>query len=172
MFEAKVIIDLPGIADAINNLADAIRTKGSVTTTVDAPEHKTRAKRQKAEKPVEEQAVESEPNFTPVESSEPEPSFIAEVPPDEVEDKATQGAVASEPVAVPQSAPPAPVKKYTFKQLSNAGAKLVADMGKMEQLVKLLNDKYGVPAITMIPEERYPELADDLIALGAEIKEE
>lgn len=191
MLEAKVIIELPGIADAINNLADAIRGNG----VVPAP---AKAKRTKAEKnvapagesPVEEKPVNTEPKFTPVENTEPEPSFIAEIPPDEPEIPVPVAPVVpetpapvvpvapvpeiSEPVAVPQSMPPAPapVKKYTFKQISTAGAKLCANVGNMDKLVTLLNTKYGVPAITMIKEERYAELAEDLKALGATIEEE
>ncbi len=156
MFEVKVTVDLPGISEAINNLADALRGCGKFTpgvTTTPAGVITTPAIVNTEEKPVltPVEPVEEQPPLAEVPTTEPEPSFIGDVPPDEPE--------------------PAPVKKYTFKQISNAGAKLCAEVGKMEQLVTLLNTKYGVPAITMIPEEKYGELAADLIALGAVMEE-
>lgn len=156
MFEVKVTVDLPGIPEAINNLADALRGCGKFTpgaTTTPAGVITTPAIVNTEEKPVltPVEPVEEQPPLAEVPTTEPEPSFIGDVPPDEPE--------------------PAPVKKYTFKQISNAGAKLCAEVGKMEQLVSLLNTKYGVPAITMIPEEKYGELAADLIALGAVMEE-
>lgn len=180
MFEVKVTVDLLGIPEAINNLADALRGCGKFTpgaTTTSAGAITTPAivnngsgaalaevhgglvinQNTKEKKPEEKPAlapvepVEEQPPLAEVPTTEPEPSFIGDVPPDEPE--------------------PAPVKKYTFKQISNAGAKLCAEVGKMEQLVTLLNTKYGVPAITMIPEEKYGELAADLIALGAVMEE-
>ena len=173
MFEVKVTVDLPGIPEAINNLADALRgygkfTPGATTTPAIVNNGSGAAlaevhgglvinQNTKEKKPEEKpvltpvEPVEEQPPLAEVPTTEPEPSFIGDVPPDEPE--------------------PAPVKKYTFKQISNAGAKLCAEVGKMEQLVTLLNTKYGVPAITMIPEEKYGELAADLIALGAVMEE-
>ena len=148
MFEVKVTVDLPGIPEAINNLADALRGCGKFTpgaTTTPAGVITTPAIVN-----TEDVNTEEKPVLTPVEPVEEQPP-LAEVPTTEPE--------------------PAPVKKYTFKQISNAGAKLCAEVGKMEQLVTLLNTKYGVPAITMIPEEKYGELAADLIALGAVMEE-
>ena len=132
MLEMKVTVDLPGIADAIRDLANAMR-EGRGTATPAIPEAQT----------------------------EPEP---APVVPEE------QPAPEPEPVPVAQPAP-APAKKYTFEQISKAGAALCADLSNMEKLVALLNDKYHVPAITMIDEGKYPDLASDLIALGATIEE-
>lgn len=149
MFEVKVTVDLPGIPEAINNLADALRGCGKFTPGATTTPAIVNTEEKPVLTPVE--PVEEQPPLAEVPTTEPEPSFIGEVPPDEPE--------------------PAPVKKYTFKQISNAGAKLCAEVGKMEQLVTLLNTKYGVPAITMIPEEKYGELAADLIALGAVMEE-
>ena len=176
MFEVKLTVELPGIPEAINNLADALRGKSSATAKK-APKN-------------ENVAITNNGNGAAVGKLEgglvinqsktekaPEPSFIQEIPPDEPEIPAVEQPEQAPPlVNVPETAPvapaPAPVKKYTFKQISTAGAKLCADMGKMDALVSLLNSKYGVPAITMIDESRYAELAADLIGLGAVIEEE
>ena len=170
MFEAKITIEAPELEKAINRLADAVSGVGKLRSF---HAEMTSEGMQIEHKEVPNPALvsaEPEPPLTPVETAEPEPPLV-NVPNEELP--------IHEPVAVPQSpaAPvetpaPVPAKTYTFKQLSTAGANLVSDLRKMEQLVKLLNQKYGVPAITMIPEDRYPELAEDLISLGAVIKEE
>ena len=179
MFEAKITIEAPELEKAINRLADAVSGFGKLRSfhSEISPEG-LKVEQKEVPNPALVSA-ENEPQLTPVESVEPEPPLV-NVPSEELP--------IHEPMAVPQSpvppvlpvppvAPvetpaPVPAKSYTFKQLSSAGANLVSDLGKMEQLVKLLNQKYGVPAITMIPEDRYPELAEDLISLGAVIKEE
>ena len=199
MLEAKIIIDAPELQAAINNLADAIRETATAPTRAKRTKAEPKPVAPAEPEPVAVDPVIPEQQFTPVEpvapepplaavpATEPEPSFIEEIPPDEPVSPVApvaQTPVApvpaiSEPMAVPQSpvAPVAPVeqapaKKYTFKQISTAGAKLCANVGNMDKLVTLLNQKYGVPAITMIKEELYPELAQDLIALGATIEEE
>ena len=142
MLELKVTVDLPGIADAIHDLAGAIR--GGSDLAVDLS-HMTYA---------------GEPEPAPVVPKEqPAPAPVPAVP-----------EPTPEPVPVAQPAP-APAKKYTFEQISKAGAALCADLSNMNKLVALLNDKYHVPAITMIDESRYADLAADLIALGATIEE-
>ena len=156
MLEIKVIVQLPGIPEAINNLA-----KSLCDTT-----------HEKAETPVEvvpEKKAEAPVSF--------EPCFIGDVPPDEPENPTEeQPQQASAPMDAPGATldvpAPVPAKEYTFNQISRAGANLCTDLAKMEQLVNLLNTKYGVQAITMIDKSRYAELADDLIALGATIEEE
>ena len=146
MFETKVTVDLPGIADAIHDLACAIRGTARPTTVQAMPEHIPAA---------------------PVPAPDPEPIPVAPVPAPEPEPIP----VAEAPMATPAEEQPAPAKKYTFEQISKAGAALCADLSKMEKLVSLLNDKYKVPAITMIDESKYTDLANDLIALGAVIEE-
>ncbi len=167
MFEVKVTVDLPGISDAINNLADALRgnsapvmrvvNKGSGAAIAELHgglniDRGTKEENVEAVDPSYAQSM----TLAPVEPAPEEPPLV-EVP-----------AEAPAPEDQPASAP---AKKYTFKQISTAGAKLCADMSKMESLVSLLNTKYGVPAITMIDESRYGELAEDLIGLGAVIEE-
>lgn len=154
MLEVKVTIDAPELQKAISKLADAICGQTGFPVQNTAP--------------------------ATVAAEVPEPSFVKDAPTDEPEIPAVEqpeqapllvNASDAVPVAVAPVAP-APAKKYTFKQISTAGAKLCTDMGKMDALVSLLNSKYGVPAITMIDESRYGELAADLIGLGAVIEEE
>ena len=159
MFEARVTVDLPGIADAIHDLACAIRGTARPATVQAMPECIPAA-------PVP--APDPEPiPVAPVPAPDPEPIPVAPVPAPEPEPIP----VAEAPVATPAEEQPAPAKKYTFEQISKAGAALCADLSKMEKLVSLLNDKYKVPAITMIDESKYTDLANDLIALGAVIEE-
>ena len=146
MFEAKVTVDLPGIADAIHDLACAIRGTARPATVQAMPECIPAA---------------------PVPAPDPEPIPVAPVPAPEPEPIP----IAEAQTATPAEEQPAPAKKYTFEQISKAGAALCADLSKMEKLVSLLNDKYKVPAITMIDESKYTDLANDLIALGAVIEE-
>ena len=70
-----------------------------------------------------------------------------------------------------EKATPAAKKTYTFKQISEAGAALCTDPVKIDALIALLRDKYHVNAITSLKEEQYSDLAEDLIGLGATIKE-
>ena len=146
MFEARVTVDLPGIADAIHDLACAIRGTARPATVQAMPECIPAA---------------------PVPAPDPEPIPVAPAPAPEPEPIP----VAETQTATPAEEQPAPAKKYTFEQISKAGAALCADLSKMEKLVSLLNDKYKVPAITMIDESKYTDLANDLIALGAVIEE-
>lgn len=79
------------------------------------------------------------------------------------------------PAVAPPTAPAAPAPTipvseapaYTLDQISHAGAALV-DAGKMEPLLALLS-KYGVAAVTQIPQEQYGAFATELRALGAKI---
>lgn len=155
MFEVKVTVELPGVPEAINNLADAVRGKSSIQPVSTTPALVTTAPAALTE------AVTSE---APAPIPFPAATTAPAAAPEPVQDAAPAAPAAPAPAPAP--------KKYSFKQISTAGARLCADPGKMDRLVALLNDKYGVPAITMIDESRYGELADDLIALGAVIEED
>ena len=148
-FEIKVTVDLRGLPAAIHDLADAMR--GSNDTVTPVMNTTPAVVSAPAPEPVPAAPVASEPA--------PEPVPAAPVAP------------APEATQEPETAS-APAKEYSFKQISTAGAKLCSDQTKMNQLIDLLNSKYGAPAITMIDKARYPELAEDLIKLGAEIEEE
>lgn len=73
---------------------------------------------------------------------------------------------APEPPAAP-TVPTAPAKKYTLDELLAATAPLM-DAGKIAELQALMQ-KFGVPSMMDIPEEKYGELATALRELGAEL---
>ena len=90
------------------------------------------------------------PTPEPVKSADPEPVKPA----------------APEPPAAPV-VPTAPAKKYTLDELLAATAPLM-DAGKIAELQALMQ-KFGVPSMMDIPEEKYGELATALRELGAEL---
>lgn len=157
MFEVKVTVELPGIPDALNNLARAIAENGfakpvtaveakgetdaPVITTTPAPVAAL------AEQPAPvQQPVAPAPVATPVEQSTP-----------------------VQPPVAPAPAPTAgqPEETFTMNDLSVAGAKLV-EQGKMDAVVTLLQ-RFGVAAITQLKEEQYADFAKSLRAMGASI---
>ena len=73
---------------------------------------------------------------------------------------------APEPPAAP-TVPTAPTKKYTLDELLAATAPLM-DAGKISELQALMQ-KFGVPSMMEIPEDRYGELATAPRELGAEL---
>lgn len=147
MFEIKVIVDLPGIPDAINNLANALSGNGKRVFTTPAL----------------------------VDDTAQAPATVADVVPmAQVPQGATQAMVdpAYPPAVTSAPAPaPAPVtRNYNFDDISNAGADLCGQGEEMTQrLVNLLTTKYGVESIVDLPETRYNEIAADLQAMGAKM---
>ena len=141
MFEIKVIVDLPGIPDAINNLANALSGNGKYISTT--------------------------PDF--VEDTAQAPATVADVVPlAQVPQEATRAMVA--PVSPPAPAPAPVTRNYNFDDISNAGADLCGQGEEMTQrLVNLLTTKYGVESIVDLPETRYNEIAADLQAMGAKM---
>lgn len=139
MFEAKITIDAPELAAAINNLAIALNnTTGAII----------------AAKAVSEVKVST---ADPVVATAP--AEVAQTPtaPEKEAAKATQ----------PKAEPAQPVKTYTIDDLSRAGAELI-DQGKMPKLIEILN-KHGVQAITQLKPEQYGTVATELNALGAKL---
>ena len=156
MFELKITMEITGLPEALNNLADAITASTASAAASAAP----------APVAVEPVAAPAAPavNPTMVAPAQPAP---------------TTGTVAPTPAPAPvqanakmaTAAPTAPVapteRTYTLEELSRAGAGLV-DRGMMPQLCELLR-KYGVQAVTMLDPSQYGALAADLKALGANL---
>lgn len=151
MNEIKITLSIPGLPEAINNLADAIRGNGVSVPTGSAPKA--------------------------VEATQPVAVANADVPQTPVNPTPTaqQNTAAVTPAtAVTPSAPTAPAPSeaavnYTIEQLSVAGAAL-CEQGKMAQLIALLG-KYGVQAVTQLkptPDVLNP-FAAELKALGANL---
>lgn len=155
MIEIKVTVDIPGIAAAINNLAQAIAEKKPVA--VEAV--KQEAPIVQASAPVAAPVAPVAPVHPPVQTA----SAPAPVAP---------AAVSVTPTATTASAPaqqqaPAAAKRITLDDLSLAGAKLV-DAGKMDALINALQN-FGVAAITLLHEDQYASFADCLRSMGANI---
>lgn len=87
-------------------------------------------------------------------------------PPEPVKAAEPTAPGAPEPPAAPV-VPTAPAKKYTLDELLAATAPLM-DAGKIAELQALMQ-KFGVPSMMDIPEEKYGELATALRELGAEL---
>lgn len=137
MFE--ITIRIPELAEALNNLAAAIREAGSIPA------------------PVERIAVCEEKTTSPTDPEDAKPAEPAPTP------------IVPKPENKPAApAPQASERTYTFNDISKAGAALCG-AGKMDQLISLLNGKYKVQAITELKPDVYGQLAADLIALGAEL---
>lgn len=119
----------------------------AVENATSAPKKATKAP-EKAHPTLE--AAPSAPTPEPVKSADPEPVKPA----------------APEPPAAPV-VPTAPAKKYTLDELLAATAPLM-DAGKIAELQALMQ-KFGVPSMMDIPEEKYGELATALRELGAEL---
>ena len=155
MIEIKVTVDIPGIAEAINNLAQAIAEKKPVA--VEAV--KQEAPIVQASAPVAAPVAPVAPVHPPVQTA----SAPAPVAP---------AAVSVTPTATTASAPaqqqaPAAAKRITLDDLSLAGAKLV-DAGKMDALINALQN-FGVAAITLLHEDQYASFAGCLRSMGANI---
>lgn len=100
-------------------------------------------------------------------TSAPENATIAPTPePVKAADPEPVKPAAPEPPAAPV-VPTAPAKKYTLDELLAATAPLM-DAGKIAELQALMQ-KFGVPSMMDIPEEKYGELATALRELGAEL---
>lgn len=142
MLEAKITIEAPALADAINHLAAALESRSAVAVAV------------ATEKPVK-KTKKDNPEIVPAETTDPvgvNPTFVA---PSQV--------VPSVPA--PSAAPAQ--KPITLVEISNAGADLV-DRGMMQQLVELLN-RYGVQTVLALDPSNYAAFANDLRSLGAKI---
>lgn len=140
MLEINVTVTIPGLPEAINNLATAISGKTAITVPA-----------------VEENTV-KEPKEQPITQTPVAP--VAPVAPATVPETVA-------PTPAPVITPAPAVAAYTIEQLSIAGAAL-CEQGKMPQLIALLG-KYGVQAVTQLSNtpDVINGFATELKALGA-----
>lgn len=144
MSEIKVVIEIPDLTKAIAQLALAIQAGGAIGSGGNIIIPAGTAMRVDGVEATS--AAVTEP-VTPV-PLEPVP-----VPP--------QQPIMNEPV-------PAPPAVIDLDAISRAGAALV-DQGKMNDVLKVLQEKYGIYAVTQLRPDQYNTFADDLRALGANI---
>ena len=149
--EINVTVTIPGLPEALNNLAAAISGKSAPAV---------------AAAPVTAQAAQPEvaPTVNPTTPAvAPVAAPAATTPPVNNATAPVNTAHSAPTVAAPSN----PVANYTIEQLSIAGAAL-CEQGKMPQLIALLG-KYGVQAVTQL--STAPDVingfAAELKALGA-----
>lgn len=157
MYEIKLTVSAPELADAIHHLATAIENRPA------APAPK---KTKKPEKEETQAPVTTAPTTAPVQAPSiasgtiPTAPAITTAPP-------APAVVAPTQAPAPAPVPQAPQKTLTITEISAAGAALV-DRGMMPQLVELLG-RYGVQTVLSLVPAQYEAFANDLRALGAPI---
>lgn len=169
MNEIKITLTVPGLPEAINNLADAIRGNSAAAPVASAPV--VQQPEVKATQPVA--APVAHVNTAPTQTAVvPESGVLpGAVPatPTVAANAPMTAAVPTAPAPSAQSPSNAAAVNYTIEQLSVAGAAL-CEQGKMPQLIALLG-KYGVQAVTQLnpAPETLNAFAADLKALGANL---
>lgn len=161
MIEIKVTVEIPGMTEAINNLAQAIADKKPVAAQA-VETMKREAPAVQASAPVASgtPVAASVAPAAPVQPPTPAPAPVAPVAPPVTPAASTASAPA-------QQQTPTAAKRITLDDLSLAGAKLV-DAGKMDALINTLQS-FGVAAITLLREDQYASFADCLRSMGANI---
>lgn len=154
MIEVKVIVEIPGLPEAIHALA------GAMSNNTAPVQNNTGAK------PV----AFVNPNAGQTATVGPDGSIAAAIPDPAANPTppatTAPGAVATTvPTGPAQTSSHSEAKAVTLDDLGRAGATLI-DAGKMPQLIALLG-KYGVQAVTQLKPEHFNAFADELRALGA-----
>ena len=195
MIELKVTVDAPELSVAINHLADAIESKG--TDAPAAPVKNSRSKKATAKTAPDAPAVSAPAHSEPVGSPVPVEQPAAAPQPVQAPAAApVQQAIPVTPVAAPMmqqpvataapvmTPPAAPVPQQfipqpaaptqsqqgiTCEQIINAAMPLMNSNPAFAMQLQGILAKYGVQAVTQIPENMLPNVAADLRALGAKI---
>ncbi|MDO4837789.1 MAG: hypothetical protein Q4B32_05290 [Clostridia bacterium] len=161
MIEIKVTVEIPGMTEAINNLAQAIADKKPV-----AAQAVETVKQEAPAVQVSAPVAPVEPPVTPAAPIQP-PVQTAPVPAPTTPVVAPVTPVTPAASAPEQQQAPTAAKPITLNDLSRAGAKLV-DAGKMDAVINALKS-FGAVAITQLREDQYASFADCLRSLGATI---
>ena len=195
MIELKVTVDAPELSVAINHLADAIESKG--TDAPAAPVKNSRSKKATAKTAPDAPAVSAPAHSEPVGSPVPVEQPAAAPQPVQAPAAApVQQAIPVTPVAAPMmqqpvataapvmTPPAAPVTQQfipqpaaptqsqqgiTCEQIINAAMPLMNSNPAFAMQLQGILAKYGVQAVTQIPENMLPNVSADLRALGAKI---
>lgn len=164
MLEARLTIEAPTLAAAMERLAQAIAQghTGAPSAPVPPPMPAQAA----AAAPTAHPAPAPAPVATPV---APAPAPVAAAPVSGPQATLPGSAPAAAPIAAPIAAPVAPAPTYTVEQIGKAGADLATQApGKMPELLALLQ-KYGARAITELKPEQLGAFATELRGLGAKL---
>ena len=154
MFEINVTVNAPELAEALNNLAAAL--KG-------AKPEPAASKAGKADKP----APVPPADYMPPADTAPAPATPAPaVTPAPAPAPAPVQAPVT-PAPAPAPVPVAPAPTYNRDQIMTAGAALI-DAGKINELMGLLNS-FGVQSVTQLKQDQLGAFATELRKLGAQI---
>lgn len=154
MFEINVTVNAPELAEALNNLAAAL--KG-------AKPEPAASKAGKADKP----APVPPADYMPPADTAPAPATPAPaVTPAPAPAPAPVQAPVT-PAPAPAPVPVAPAPTYSRDQIMTAGAALI-DAGKINELMGLLNS-FGVQAVTQLKQDQLGAFATELRKLGTQI---
>ena len=161
MFEAKITIDAPQLAAAIDHLATALymRNGGTATSMLQMPANPT-------------PAVPAQPTAPAAPTAGPTSAYPSNAPapaPMPTAPAAAPAPVAPNSPAVPPAAgmPLASPPQYTVDQIMQAGAMLM-DAGKVNDLMNLLHS-FGVNAVMDLKPEQLGAFATEMRKLGAQI---
>ena len=160
MLEARLTIEAPTLAAAMERLAQAIAQGHTGAPSVPVPP------------PMPAQVAAAAPTAHPAPAPAPVAAPVAPAPAP-VAAAPVSGPQAtlpgSAPAAAPIAAPVAPAPTYTVEQIGRAGADLATQApGKMPELLALLQ-KYGARAITELKPEQLGAFATELRGLGAKL---
>ena len=156
MFEINVTVNAPELAEALNNLAAAL--KG-------AKLEPAASKTGKADKP----APVPPADYMPPADTAPAPATPAPAVTPAPAPAPTPAPVQAPvtPAPAPAPVPVAPAPTYSRDQIMTAGAALI-DAGKINELKGLLNS-FGVQAVTQLKQDQLGAFATELRKLGAQI---
>lgn len=152
MFEINVTVNAPELAEALNNLAAAL--KG-------AKLEPAASKTGKANKP----APVPPADYMPPADTAPAPATPAPAVTPAPAPAPVQAPVT--PAPAPAPVPVAPAPTYNRDQIMTAGAALI-NAGKINELMGLLNS-FGVQAVTQLKQDQLGAFATELRKLGAQI---
>lgn len=152
MIEINVTVNAPELAEALNNLAAAM--KG-------AKPEPAAGKTGKADKP----APVPPADYMPPADTAPAPATPAPAVTPAPAPAPVQAPVT--PAPAPAPVPVAPAPTYNRDQIMTAGAALI-DAGKINELMGLLNS-FGVQAVTQLKQDQLGAFATELRKLGAQI---
>ena len=160
MLEARLTIEAPILAAAMERLAQAIAQGHTGAPSVPVPP------------PMPAQVAAAAPTAHPAPAPAPVAAPVAPAPAP-VAAAPVSGPQAtlpgSAPAAAPITATVAPAPTYTVEQIGKAGADLATQApGKMPELLALLQ-KYGARAITELKPEQLGAFATELRGLGAKL---
>lgn len=156
MFEINVTVNAPELAEALNNLAAALKGAKLEPAT---------SKTGKADKP----APVPPADYMPPADTAPAPATPAPAVTPAPAPAPTPAPVQAPvtPAPAPAPVPVAPAPTYSRDQIMTAGAALI-DAGKINELMGLLNS-FGVQAVTQLKQDQLGAFATELRKLGAQI---